>query len=67
MPNQSRRWKRGQRGYDGGKRVNGRKRQLVVDREGFPIQVLVHPANVQDKFIVKWVLRLVPFSARWQK
>lgn len=52
---------------DGGKRVKGRKRQLVVDTEGFPIRVLVHPANEQDKFMVKWVLRLIPFTSRWQK
>lgn len=39
----------------------------MVDTEGFPIRVLVHPANEQDKFMVKWVLRLIPFTPRWQK
>ena len=39
----------------------------MVDTEGFPIRVLIHPANESDKFIVKWVLRLIPVSSRWQK
>lgn len=39
----------------------------MVDTEGFPIRVLVHPANEQDKAVVKWVLRLIPVSSRWQK
>jgi transposase len=38
----------GPRGYDGGKKVAGRKRHLVVDTLGWLIAVLVHPANVQD-------------------
>ncbi|XXF76350.1 IS5 family transposase [Myxococcaceae bacterium GXIMD 01537] len=48
-----RRWsddgKRGPRGYDGGKRVKGRKRHLLVDTEGLVHELLVHPANVQDR------------------
>jgi putative transposase len=38
----------GERGYDAGKKVSGRKRHLVVDTLGLLIAVLVHPANVQD-------------------
>src|SRR5262249_37234535 len=38
----------GPRGYDGGKKVNGRKRHLVVDTLGWLITVVVHPANIQD-------------------
>ena len=38
----------GPRGYDGGKKVTGRKRHIVVDTLGWLIAVLVHPANVQD-------------------
>jgi len=38
----------GERGYDAGKKVSGRKRHLVVDTMGLLITVLVHPANVQD-------------------
>lgn len=38
----------GPRGYDPAKKVKGRKRHLVTDTEGFPLAVLVHPADVQD-------------------
>jgi putative transposase len=38
----------GQRGYDAGKKINGRKRHIVVDTLGLILAVVVHPANVQD-------------------
>jgi putative transposase len=38
----------GRRGYDAAKKVNGRKRHLVVDTLGLSLAVVVHPANVQD-------------------
>jgi putative transposase len=38
----------GPRGYDAGKKVKGRKRHIVTDTGGFPLEVLVSPANVQD-------------------
>lgn len=38
----------GPRGYDGGKKVTGRKRHVVVDTLGWLIAVVVHPANIQD-------------------
>src|SRR3954447_7277248 len=37
------------RGYDAGKRINGRKRHLVVDTMGLLIVVLVTAASVQDR------------------
>lgn len=37
------------RGYDGGKRVSGRKRHLFVDTEGLPSSVVVTPASVGDR------------------
>ncbi len=40
--------KGGVRGYDGGKKVKGRKRHLLVDTNGLILQVLVHEANIQD-------------------
>jgi len=40
--------KRGPRGYDGGKKVKGRKRHLLVDTNGLMLHVLVHEANIQD-------------------
>jgi len=38
----------GDRGYDGGKKVNGRKRHLVVDSLGLLLVVLVTAANLDD-------------------
>ncbi|WP_100501805.1 IS5 family transposase [Geodermatophilus chilensis] len=40
---------KGSRGYDAGKKVNGRKRHLVVDTLGLLIVVLVTAASVQDR------------------
>jgi transposase len=40
---------RGTRGWDAGKKVNGRKRHLVVDTLGLLIVVLVTAASVQDR------------------
>lgn len=37
------------RGYDAGKKVNGRKRHLVVDTIGLLVVVLVTAASVQDR------------------
>jgi putative transposase len=41
--------KGGARGYDGGKKVKGRKRHLLVDTVGLILLVLVHEANIQDQ------------------
>lgn len=38
-----------ERGYDAGKKVNGRKRHLLVDTLGLILLVLVLPANIQDR------------------
>jgi len=38
----------GERGYDAGKKGNGRQRHIVVDTGGRLLEVLVHAANVQD-------------------
>src|ERR687892_1423668 len=38
-----------QRGYDGGKKVKGRKRHLLVDTEGFVLKAKVHSAKVLDQ------------------
>jgi transposase len=46
----------GPHGYDGGKKVNGRKRHLLVDTLGLLLKVVVHPANVQDREGAKLVL-----------
>jgi transposase len=37
------------RGYDGGKKINGRKRHLAVDTLGLVLSVIVTAASVQDR------------------
>src|ERR687898_185442 len=39
----------GPRGYDGGKKMSGRKRHLLVDTEGFVLNAVVHPTDVPDR------------------
>ncbi len=46
----------GIRGYDAGKKVKGRKRHIVVDTNGFLLEVAVHAANIQDRDGAKLVL-----------
>ena len=38
-----------ERGYDAGKKINGRKRHLLVDTLGLLLMVVVLPANIQDR------------------
>ena len=42
-----------QRGYDGGKKVKGRKRHLLVDTQGMVLKARVHSAKVQDREGIK--------------
>ena len=58
------------RGYDGKKKVKGRKRHLLVDTEGFVLKVKIHSAKVMDYEGIKPLLRKAgnravssPFSA----
>jgi putative transposase len=46
-----------QRGYDGGKKVRGRKRHLLVDTEGLVLRVKVHSAKVPDQDGIKLLLK----------
>lgn len=46
----------GERGYDGGKRVKGRKRHFAVDSLGMPLGISVTAANVHDLTGAKKVL-----------
>ena len=39
----------GPRGYDGGKKVSGRKRHILVDTEGNLLKARVHPADIHDR------------------
>jgi len=46
----------GERGYDAGKKINGRKRHIVVDTLGLILAVAVHGAAIQDQDGAKLVL-----------
>jgi putative transposase len=39
----------GPRGYDGAKKIPGRKRHVLVDTEGTLLKVCVHPADIHDR------------------
>jgi transposase len=39
----------GPRGFDAGKKINGRKRHALVDMDGRALVLQVHPASVQDR------------------
>jgi putative transposase len=45
-----------QRGYDGGKKVKGRKRHLLVDTQGLVLKARVHSAKLQDREGIKTLL-----------
>src|SRR5437867_6514182 len=50
----------GERGYDGGKKIKGRKRHLVVDSLGLLMAVVVTAANADDGTTAPQVLGRLP-------
>jgi putative transposase len=46
----------GPHGYDGAKKISGRKRHLLVDTTGLVLKAAVHPANLQDRESVPLLL-----------
>ena len=59
-----------QRGFDGGKKVRGRKRHLLVDTEGLLVEARVHSAKVPDQDGIRLLLgrardRLPRLSRLW--
>jgi putative transposase len=46
----------GVRGYDGAKKLSGRKRHLLVETQGLVLRAKVHRANLQDRAAVPLVL-----------
>jgi len=50
----------GERGYDAGKKVKGRKRHLLVDTLGLVLLVVVHSASIQDRDWAKLVHEKMP-------
>ena len=58
----------GPRGYDAGKKVKGRKRQVMVDTDGRGLILEPQPADVQDRdgapVVLRLSRRLFPFIAK---
>jgi putative transposase len=50
----------GIRGYDGAKKLSGRKRHLLVDTQGLVLRAVVHTAALQDRAAVPMLLAGVP-------
>src|SRR4051812_7852421 len=59
QPNREDDGKRGPRGYDAGKKIQGRKRHILVDTLGLLLICVVHAAHVQDRDGAKLVLEKV--------
>ena len=47
----------GPRGDDGGKKINGRKRQVLVDTQGLVLSAAVHEANIAERDGIKLLLQ----------
>ena len=50
----------GVRGYDGGKKVSGRKRHVLVDTQGLVLRAKVHAANLPDRAAAPLLLEGIP-------
>lgn len=48
---------KGERGYDAGKKIKGRKRHILVDTMGLLLLVIVHSADIQDRDGAKLVFQ----------
>lgn len=57
----------GPRGFDGGKKVKGRKRHLLVDTLGLVIAVVVHTAGMQDRDGARLVFEKLRAHFCWLK
>jgi hypothetical protein len=52
-------------GYDAGKKINGKKRHVLVDTQGLLLHAVVHAADVQDRdggvLLMGTIFGLYPF------
>ncbi len=55
----------GIRGYDAGKKINGRKRHIVTDTGGLMVAGLVHAADIQDRDGAPAVLASIRSAFPW--
>ena len=51
-----------QRGYDGARKVKGRKRHLLVDTQGLVLKARVHSAQIQDREGIKLLLEIAAWD-----
>jgi len=58
---------RGERGYDAGKKIKGRKRHILVDTLGLLIAVVITAASVQDRDGAKLVFAAARGETRLEK
>jgi putative transposase len=49
----------GERGYDAGKKISGRKRHVAVDCLGLILAIMITPASVQDRDAAKGLITLL--------
>ncbi len=56
----------GEHGFDGGKKVNGRKRHIAVDTMGNLLKVLAHAANIGERDGAKRLLEELP-EPLWER
>ena len=55
----------GPRGYDAGKKVNGRKRHIITDTTGLLVGAQVHGADIQDRDGAVGVLASIRYLFPW--
>lgn len=56
----------GEHGFDGGKKVNGRKRHILVDTMGNLLKVIAHAANIGERDGAKRLLAELP-EPLWER
>ncbi len=56
----------GEHGFDGGKKVNGRKRHILVDTMGNLLKVIAHAANMGERAGAKCLLEQAP-EPLWER
>lgn len=54
----------GVRGFDAGKRINGRKRHILLDTQGLLMNVVVTVASIQDREGARLLLNQLPGSCK---
>lgn len=56
----------GERGFDGGKLIKGRKRHILVDTQGHLLAAIVHPANQAECKTASQVVATLPSATQAQ-